>query len=86
MHKKVMVGLSLAALFVLMSAIPLRAKEETVGAVYTMTNDPAGNAVLVFNRAEDGTLTAGGTFSTGGLGTGGPGARLRARQRRRPGI
>jgi 6-phosphogluconolactonase len=71
MRNKVVVGFSLGALLFVMSAMPLRAKEETVGAVYTMTNDPAGNAVLVFNRAEDGSLTAGGTFSTGGLGTGG---------------
>jgi 6-phosphogluconolactonase (cycloisomerase 2 family) len=42
------------------------------GAVYTMTNDPAGNNVLVFNRKANGNLTAGGTFSTEGLGTGAP--------------
>ena len=71
MNKKVVVGLSLGALLFLVSALPLRAKEEAVGAVYTMTNDPAGNAVLVFNRAEDGSLTGAGTFPTGGLGTGG---------------
>ncbi len=43
---------------------------DAVGAVYTMTNAATGNAVIVFNRANDGTLTPGGTFSTGGLGTG----------------
>jgi len=36
-------------------------------AVYTLTNQVAGNAVAVFNRAADGTLTAGGTIATGGL-------------------
>ena len=41
------------------------------GAVYTMSNDPAGNTVLVFNRAAEGRLTFEGAFSTGGLGTGG---------------
>jgi len=41
------------------------------GAVYTMTNSTAGNAVLVFNRAADGQLSPGGIFPTGGLGTGG---------------
>ncbi len=72
MRGKVVVFLSLSSLLLIMvSAVPLRAHQPPVGAVYTMTNDPAGNAVLVFNRAEDGTLTAGGTFSTGGLGTGG---------------
>ena len=40
------------------------------GAVYTMDNSPNGNRVLVFARAADGTLTAAGSFETGGLGTG----------------
>lgn len=39
-------------------------------AVYTLTNQVAGNAVAVFTRAADGTLTAAGSFSTGGTGTG----------------
>ena len=39
-------------------------------AVYTLTNAAAGNAVVVFNRASDGTLTPSGTVPTGGLGTG----------------
>jgi 6-phosphogluconolactonase len=41
-----------------------------VGAVYTMTNDPAGNAVVVYGRASDGTLTNSGSFSTGGTSIG----------------
>jgi 6-phosphogluconolactonase (cycloisomerase 2 family) len=48
------------------SASPGRA-----GAVYTESNDPAGNAVLVFHRAADGTLTPGPSVDTGGLGAGG---------------
>jgi 6-phosphogluconolactonase len=40
------------------------------GAVYTMTNSAAGNAIQEYDRAADGTLTAGGIFSTGGLGSG----------------
>src|SRR6266404_1736975 len=40
------------------------------GHVYTMTNDPAGNAVVVFNRAADGTLTKSGSFPTGGTSIG----------------
>ena len=39
-------------------------------AVYTITNQVAGNAVAVFARATDGTLTAAATFATGGTGTG----------------
>jgi 6-phosphogluconolactonase (cycloisomerase 2 family) len=45
-------------------------KHDPPGAVYTLTNAAAGNAVAVFNRAADGTLTAAGTVATGGLGTG----------------
>lgn len=40
------------------------------GAVFTASNDPAGNSVISFDRAADGTLTQANTFSTGGLGTG----------------
>ena len=40
------------------------------GAVYAMTNEPTGNRVLVYNRAADGTLTPGGSFATGGMGSG----------------
>jgi 6-phosphogluconolactonase len=39
-------------------------------AVYTLTNDPAGNAVKVFDRSGDGSLSPGGEFATGGTGTG----------------
>src|SRR5207248_1503530 len=39
-------------------------------AVYTLTNQVGGNAVAVFKRAADGTLTAAGTIATGGAGTG----------------
>jgi 6-phosphogluconolactonase (cycloisomerase 2 family) len=41
------------------------------GAVYTSTNSPTGNEVLVFPRARDGSLGAPTAFATGGLGTGG---------------
>jgi 6-phosphogluconolactonase len=38
------------------------------GALFTQTNDPAGNAVQKFDRARDGSLTPAGTFPTGGVG------------------
>jgi 6-phosphogluconolactonase len=38
------------------------------GALFTQTNDPAGNAVQMFDRARDGSLTLAGTFPTGGVG------------------
>ncbi len=41
------------------------------GVVYTLTNAAAGNSVSVFNRADDGTLSAGGQVATTGLGSGG---------------
>ena len=47
-----------------------QARHEVAGAVYTMTNASTGNSVLLFNRAADGTLTAAGSFPTGGAGTG----------------
>lgn len=42
----------------------------TPGAVYTITNQAAGNEVRVFARAADGTLSPAGTYATGGTGTG----------------
>src|SRR6266566_5968638 len=42
----------------------------TNGNIYTLTNQIAGNAVAVFSQARDGSLTAAGSVSTGGLGSG----------------
>ena len=42
----------------------------TPHAVFTLSNAPAGNRVLVFARAADGSLTAAGSRATGGTGTG----------------
>lgn len=41
------------------------------GAVYTLSNEVAGNNVLRFSRSGNGALTPAGTFATGGIGTGG---------------
>lgn len=46
------------------------AEEAQPGAVYTLTNQPDGNAVLVYARGADGSLTPAGTYATGGTGTG----------------
>jgi 6-phosphogluconolactonase len=43
----------------------------SAGAVFTQTNAVAGNAVVAFARAGDGSLTYVGAFSTGGNGIGG---------------
>lgn len=45
------------------------AGEAPVGAVYTQTNDPGGNSVVVFDRFADGTLAKRGAVATGGLGS-----------------
>jgi 6-phosphogluconolactonase len=44
--------------------------DEDRGAVFALTNSPAGNAVVVFARATDGSLTQAGSHPTGGLGSG----------------
>jgi 6-phosphogluconolactonase (cycloisomerase 2 family) len=36
--------------------------------VFVQTDDPAGNHVIAYDRADDGTLTQAGTYSTGGKG------------------
>ena len=38
------------------------------GAVFALTDNTAGNAVIAYHRAADGTLTQVGSYSTGGLG------------------
>jgi 6-phosphogluconolactonase (cycloisomerase 2 family) len=40
------------------------------GAVYALTNSPAGNAVVVYERNGDGSLRPAGSYATGGAGTG----------------
>ena len=40
------------------------------GAVFTQTNAAAGNAVLIYRRSADGSLSAAGSVATGGTGTG----------------
>ena len=40
------------------------------GAVYVLSNQPSGNAVIAYDRAADGTLTPDATYPTTGTGTG----------------
>ena len=47
------------------------ARTHRPGAVYTLTNAATGNGVVAFRRATDGSLTAIGTYPTGGNGSGG---------------
>jgi 6-phosphogluconolactonase len=41
------------------------------GAIFALTNAASGNAVVMFNRGGDGSLTPAGSFATGGVGSGG---------------
>ena len=44
---------------------------EAVGAAYTISNAAGGNALVVYSRAADGSLSFAGSVPSGGLGTGG---------------
>jgi hypothetical protein len=56
----------------LLLAVPgvVAASDGRSGYVYTETNAATGNAILAYSQGHDGSLTAIGTFPTGGLGTG----------------
>jgi len=56
----------------LASLVPLSAQagNDVVGALYTMSNDAAGNSVLMFDRNLHGRLKPAGEFDSEGLGTG----------------
>jgi len=65
---------SSTALGLIVAAVPIAAAQpaaaaEPVGHVFVQTNAAAGNAVVAFDRNDDGSLTPEGTFATGGLGT-----------------
>src|SRR2546426_4820636 len=68
--RMVVLGFALLATLVLAAAATASSSDNSPGAVYTLTNSPAGNAVAAFSRAADGTLVPQGTFATGGAGTG----------------
>jgi 6-phosphogluconolactonase len=71
MHRSRFILLVFALLASLVSAAAANASSSNrSGAVYTLTNAPSGNAVIVFDRASDGSLTPAGSFATGGSGTG----------------
>lgn len=55
----------------LVGAAGAAAAGPTPGAVYVLSNQPAGNRVLAYDRGADGTLSPAGSWATGGAGTGG---------------
>jgi 6-phosphogluconolactonase (cycloisomerase 2 family) len=63
-------ALALSVVLAAFGSASADAMAHSAGAVYTLTNSPTGNAVQVFERAGDGSLTPGGQFATGGTGTG----------------
>lgn len=70
-HARRLGALALATMLLLSTASTVPASAATpAGAVFTLSNDPAGNTVEVFDRAADGTLSPSGSVSTGGLGSG----------------
>lgn len=71
MHRRtVALFVSCAALLLTAATAGAAGKAHANAFVYTLTNSPAGNAVAVFARGADGTLTADGTVPTGGTGAG----------------
>lgn len=62
---------ALTALLAVLVVAPAAAAGSSAGAVYTLSNSAAGNAVIAYSRSSDGSLSPLGTFATGGLG--GPG-------------
>lgn len=67
-------GLALAGLMVFSLLSGTRAAgaqpTDVPGAVYTLTNEAAGNRVLAWNRATNGSLSPAGSYATGGQGSG----------------
>ncbi|MCA9956046.1 MAG: beta-propeller fold lactonase family protein [Ardenticatenaceae bacterium] len=61
----------LVTLLILGGSGQVFARGNDATAVYVMNNDATANAVLVFERAADGTLSEAGSYLTGGVGTGG---------------
>jgi len=72
-----MLAFALAALFASVAAAapghhrphhPQHPSHPLSDSVFVQTNDPAGNSVVAYDRAPDGSLGEAGTYATGGLG------------------
>ena len=73
MHRMRTIALSLGLLAALALVATAGAAHSSgpAGHVYVLSNSPAGNAVLDYSRAADGTLSGPVSYPTGGTGTGG---------------
>jgi 6-phosphogluconolactonase len=69
MRLRTLVAASTLALATAVFASPALANG--TGKVFAISNSPGGNAVLVYDRAADGSLAAAGSVASGGVGTGG---------------
>jgi 6-phosphogluconolactonase (cycloisomerase 2 family) len=58
----------------LTAAVPASATPAAAGTVFVQSDDTAGNTVVAYDRAADGTLTQAGVYPTGGLGGALPGS------------
>jgi 6-phosphogluconolactonase len=65
-----LLGVAVLALAAAAAAGTASAAPKSHGAVFTLGNSPAGNAVLVYDRDASGALTPAGSYATGGTGTG----------------
>lgn len=70
MKKVAALALASTAAVVLAASAAASNADNAPNAVYTLSNSAAGNAVLAFTRAADGSLTPAGSFATGGNGAG----------------
>jgi hypothetical protein len=61
---------ALALGFASISIAQADSEADPPGAVYVLSNQPSGNSILVYSRADNGTLTYAATYSTGGKGAG----------------
>lgn len=73
MRNKIVGIPALAILVFLATTAPARAEDPAPGggAVFTMTDDVASNAVIAYSRGADGSLELTGAYPTGGAGSGG---------------
>ena len=69
--KRLIVLILTTALLVFAASAAAGGDSNVVGAAYTISNAASGNALVVYDRAADGSLAPAGSVSAGGLGTGG---------------
>ena len=68
--RSLLIAVFLLTLFAGITSPAAAAPDNSNGAVYTFTNSPGGNEVLVYGRSADGSLAFQGSYPTGGAGSG----------------